>query len=234
MKKNLFITFEGVDGSGKSTHSKLLADYLRKKGYNVIHTREPGGVSIAELLRHILLHPKNKISPYTELFLYLAARAQHVKELIRPALEQRTSAPRKSGGNRKPMLLICERFSDATFAYQGYGRRIDFRLLKKLDSLVRQNVKPDLTLLLDLPILKSDSKSKTKRIGLRESESKDRLENETLSFHQRVRRGYLKLARQEPKRFWVIKVKGSIEETQEEVRKIIDEFFTSNRARKSN
>ncbi len=219
MKKGIFITFEGVDVRGKSTHSKLLADYLRKKGYNVVHTREPGGVSIAESLREILLHPKNKISSDTEFFLYLAARAQHVTELIRPALERKIE-------NGKPIIVICERFSDATFAYQGYGRRFDLKLLKKLDTLARQGIKPDLTLLFDLPIEQRKTDDRKGEL--------DRLENETLSFHQRVRRGYLKLARQEPKRFRVIKVKGSIEETQEEVRKIIDEFLTSNRARKSN
>lgn len=241
MKKNLFITFEGVDGSGKSTHSKLLAEYLRKKGYNVVHTREPGGVSIAESLREILLHPKNKISPDTEFFLYLAARAQHVTELIRPALERKIE-------NGKPIIVICERFSDATFAYQGYGRRFDLKLLKKLDTLARQGIKPDLTLLFDLPrpfrqdaekitgkILSSSSLTQRKGRGLPIKKWElDRLENEPLSFHQRVRRGYLKLARQEPKRFRVIKVEGSIGETQKEVRKIIDEFLTHTWTRKSN
>ncbi|HCJ66734.1 MAG TPA: dTMP kinase [Elusimicrobia bacterium] len=239
MKKGLFITFEGVDGSGKSTHSKLLAEYLRKKGYNVVHTREPGGVSIAESLREILLHPKNKISSDTELFLYLAARAQHVAELIRPALKENIS---------KPVIVICERFSDATFAYQGYGRRFDLKLLKKLDTLARQGIKPDLTLLFDLPrpfrrgaekitgkILSSSLLTQRKGRGLPIKKWEcDRLENEPLSFHQRVRRGYLRLAKQEPKRFRVVKVKGSIEETQKEVRKIIDEFLTHTWARKSN
>jgi len=230
MSKNIFITFEGVDGSGKSTHSKLLAKYLRKRGYQVVHTREPGGVSIAESLREILLHPalacksgvhpKIKIAPLTELFLYLAARAQHVEELIRSALERKTN---------KPVIVICERFSDATFAYQGYGRGLDFKLLKKLDILARQGIKPALTILLDLPVNK-------RRM---ENGKTDRLENEPLSFHQRVRRGYLKLAKEEPRRFRIIKVRGdhlksSIRETQKEIRRVVDEFLTHSRARKSN
>ncbi len=219
MKKGIFITFEGVDGSGKSTHSRLVTEYLRKKGYNVVHTREPGGVSIAESLREILLHPKNRISPDTELFLYLAARAQHVKELIYPTLERKTE-------DGKPIIVICERFSDATFAYQGYGRKFNLKLLKKLDTLARQGVKPDLTLLFDLPI--EQRKTDDRKGAL------DRLENEKLSFHKRVRRGYLELARQEPKRFRVVKVRGPIEKTQKEVRKIIDEFLTDTWPGKSN
>lgn len=235
MRKNIFLTFEGVDGCGKSTHSKLLADYLRRKGYQVVHTREPGGVSIAESLREILLHPKMKISPLTELLLYLAARAQHIEELIRPALSQSPVTSHQS------TIVICERFSDATFAYQGYGRKIDFKLLKKLDALARQGmnrpgsyqgIKPDLTILLDLPIRKRKTLAHRSFSG-----GGDRLENESLSFYQRVRHGYLKLAKQEPKRFRLIKVnplRRTIEETQKEIRKVVDEFLTHTWARKSN
>lgn len=214
--RGLFITFEGIDGSGKSTHSKLLTEYLRKKGYQVIHTREPGGVSIAESLRKILLHPKIEISPYCELLLYLAARAQHVEELIRPSLKRSTMVSKSESltVNRKPLIIICERFSDATSAYQGYGRGISLRLIKKLDTITTKGLKPDLTILLDLPVVK--------RKTLAPTVSGDRLENEPLQFHQRVRRGYLKLAEKEPKRFRVIKVKRTISQTQKEIRQIIE------------
>ncbi len=209
-ERGLFITFEGIDGSGKSTHSKLLTEYLRKKGYRVIHTREPGGVSIAESLRKILLHPKIEISPYSELLLYLAARAQHVEELIRPSL----TGYHLHGDKRLPLVVICERFSDATSAYQGYGRGISLELIKKLDTIATGGLKPDLTILLDCPVQSSKLKVKSLKT--------DRLENESLSFHQRVRCGYLKLARKEPKRFRVIKVKRTISQTQKEIRQIIE------------
>lgn len=227
--RGLFITFEGIDGSGKSTHSKLLTEYLRKKGYQVIHTREPGGVSIAESLRKILLHPaparkggvhpKIEISPYCELLLYLAARAQHVEELIRPSLKRSTMVSKSESltVNRKPLIIICERFSDATSAYQGYGRGISLRLIKKLDTITTKGLKPDLTILLDLPVVK--------RKTLAPTVSGDRLENEPLQFHQRVRRGYLKLAEKEPKRFRVIKVKRTISQTQKEIRQILIHEF---------
>jgi len=212
MGKNIFITFEGPDKSGKSTHSRLLAQFLRRKGYEVIHTREPGGVSIAESLRSILLHPKNKISPYAELFLYLAARAQHVEELIRPALKRKTE-------NGKRTIVICERFNDATLAYQGYGRGLNLKFIENLNDLVSQGLKPDLTFLINLvPRSKRESNIPYRYRG-------DRIENESLSFHHRVCQGYLKLASQEPKRFRIITREKTIKQTQEKIRQITEKFI---------
>jgi len=202
-KKGPFITLEGPDGSGKSTQSILLARYLEKKGYKVVRTREPGGTSIAESLRRIILNPKNRISKITEVLLYEAGRAQHTSELIIPAL-------------RKGKTVICERYTDATLAYQGYGRKLDIRMVKELNRIASYGLKPDLTLLLDL-----DVREGLNRIRKNSRGRMDRMERESIRFHERVRRGYLKIASREPGRVKLIKVKDTPEETHLEVVKAI-------------
>jgi len=202
-KKGLFITLEGPDGSGKSTQSILLARYLEKKGYKVVRTREPGGTSIAESLRRIILNPKNRISKITEVLLYEAGRAQHTSELILPALQ-------------KGKIVICERYTDATLAYQGYGRKLDIRMVKELNRIASYGLKPDLTLLLDL-----DVREGLRRIRKISGGRMDRMERESIGFHDRVRKGYLEIASKEPGRVKLIKVKETPEKTHLEVVKAI-------------
>lgn len=202
--KGAFITFEGSEGSGKSTHSKLLCQYLKDKGLNVIHIYEPGSTVLGDRLRNILLDPKNKnISYLSEMLLYMAARAQIVEEIIRPALKM-------------SKIVICDRFLDATVAYQGYGAGINIKHIKQIGSIVTGGLKPDLTLLLDLPAEKG-----LRRAGV----FKDRIERRPLNFHEKVRSGYLKMARLEPKRIKVIRVDDNKTQTQEEIRKLVDKLL---------
>lgn len=197
----IFITFEGTEGCGKSTQSKLLYRYLKRKGYNAIYLREPGGTKINEKLRKILLDPNNKsMSPECETLLYMAARAQVVGELIEPTL-------------KKGKIVIGDRFLDSTVAYQGFGLGIDIKTIKFMGDFVTRNIKPDLTIFLDLPVksgLKICARGK-----------KDRIEKRSLGYHLRVRRGYLKLAAREPRRIKVVKLQGDKNKTQEKIRKIV-------------
>lgn len=197
--KGKFITFEGPEGSGKSTHSKLLCAFLRQKGFKVLHTREPGGTFIGEKIRHILLDNSNKkMTDICELLLYMAARSQIVEEKLLPAL-------------RKGNIVVCDRFLDASLAYQGHGTGLDLKLIEYLGKISADNLKVDLTILLDIE----------SQLGLKRSARKDRLEMKTLAFHRRVRAGYLKLARKYPKRIKVISATGAIAETQNQIRKIV-------------
>jgi dTMP kinase len=198
----MFITFEGIEGSGKSTQAKLLAEYLRGKGLSVVLTREPGGVELSERIRSILIDPSSDISPKAELFLFLASRAQHVSELILPAL-------------RRDQIVICDRFADASVAYQGYGRGLDIRMIRKLNDWAICGIRPDLTLLLDL----------SPEIGLRRvrlSSTLDRIEEEDLEFHRRVRKGYLEIARAEPDRFLILPAERGVDEIQGMVREAVE------------
>jgi len=204
--RGIFITFDGPEGCGKSTHSKLIVEYLRSKGRDVLHTREPGGTKIGEEIRNVLLDQRNRgMAVMTEAFLYLAARAQIVNEIILPNL-------------KKGKIVICDRFQDATVVYQGYAGGLDIKMLNQLGKMVSVGLKPDLSVFLDI-----DS-----TLGLKRAGCKDRMEQKSAAFHKKVRNGYLALAKKEPTRIKVIKVKGGIEETQEKIRKIID---TSLRAR---
>ena len=205
-KKGLFITLEGPDGSGKSTQSLLLAQYLKRKGYKVVRTREPGGTSIAEALRRIILNPKNRISKVTEVLLYEAGRAQHTSELIFPAL-------------REGKTVICERYTDATLAYQGYGRKLDIRMVKELNWIASSGLKPDLTILLDL-----DVREGLRRVRKTSGRRMDRMERESIRFHERVRKGYLEIASREPGRVKLIKVKETPEKTHLKVVKVIEKL----------
>ncbi|MDI6785297.1 MAG: dTMP kinase [bacterium] len=195
MKNGLLITLEGPEGCGKTTQCKLLYDYLKQKKYSVIKTREPGGTLLGENIRNILLNPDYKnIDILCELFLYNAARAQLLKEIIKPSL--------KSG-----KIIICDRFFDATLAYQGYGRDIPKNIIYSLDKIILRKILPDLTIVFDIDPedgLKRALKTKDNKIG-------DRLEQESLYFHQKVREGYLSIAKSAPKRTKLIPSSQSIE-----------------------
>ena len=197
----IFITFDGSEGGGKSTQAQLLKEYLQNKGYKVKLFREPGGTKISEAIRNILLNPANKITPLTELLLYLAARAQLVKEEIKPALE-------------KGYAVICDRFIDSTTAYQGWGRNIDRELIQDMNKLVTESLIPHLTFLLHVE----------SPLGFKK-EATDRLEKEKDSFHRRVQEGFLRIAQQNPSRVKIIKVKESIEATQKKIREIVDKWL---------
>ena len=203
--RGLFITIEGPEGSGKSTQGRKLSKYLEKKGFRPIVTQEPGGTKIGQKIRKILLSPTSKeMEALTELFLYLAARAQHVEEMIKPALSE-------------GKIVISDRFLDATVAYQSYGRGLDRDLVNKLNRLATDKLKPDLTILLDIEITRGMKRARGKGRG-------DRIEQEKIKFHQEVREGYLELAGEEPERIKIIKVEGSLEETQTKIRQYVDEL----------
>ena len=200
--KGRFITFEGSEGCGKSTQSRLLCEYLKKKGCPVIFLREPGGTKISEKIREVLLSPKSQMNPACETLLYMAARAQIVTELIKPAL-------------LKGKIVICDRFLDSTIAYQGYGLGIDIDFIKSVGWFASEGVQPELTIFLDLPV----------KNGLKHrAASKDRIEKRSLAYHEKVRNGYLKLAKQEPKRIKIVKVNKDLEVTQANIRALIDKY----------
>ncbi|HWO40764.1 MAG TPA: dTMP kinase [Candidatus Eisenbacteria bacterium] len=203
-----FITFEGGDGTGKSTQVKLLERYLTSLGVPCVATREPGGTGLGKLIRQALLEVGEKaVAPSTELFLYLADRAQHIEEVIAPALEQ-------------GKIVLCDRHTDSTLAYQGYGRGIDLRLLRRLNEMIDRGIKPDLTFLLDCPV--ATGLLRTARRRSQESFSaEDRFEREKIEFHERVRRGFLEMARAEPERFYVICASRSVEAISEEIKKVV-------------
>jgi len=209
-----FITFEGIEGSGKSTQIALLANYLSARGIRNVLTREPGGTLIGDQVRKILLDPANRsLDPTAELLLYAASRAQHLREIILPALAN-------------GMTVLCDRFSDATLAYQGYGRRLDIEMIRSLDRIVTTGMRPDLTILFDIEATMGIERARGRNnsLGL---EAEARFENEELIFHDRVRQGYLKLVVQEPDRIRIVDASGTSEAVQEQVRKIVDERLRS-------
>ena len=210
--KGFFITFEGPEGSGKTTHSNLLRDYLQQQGYKVIKTREPGGVDISEDIRNILLNPiYEAITPETELFLYMASRAQHVIEKIIPALEQ-------------GYIVICDRFTDASLAYQGYARGFGFETVELLNKIATRGVKPDLTFLLDINVEKGLRKARMSKSEFLADDAGDRIEREDLEFHKKVYEGYKLVARQYPERIKVIAIEDkTIEEVQQQIINIVVE-----------
>lgn len=204
-KKGIFISLEGIEGCGKSTQSKLLAQYFRELGYCVILTREPGGTPIGEKIRDLLLDPKNdNMASITELLLYLASRTQHIIEVISPAL---------SAGK----IVICERFNDATLAYQGYARGLELDRVWQLINAATYGLEPDLTIVLDLDVKDGLARAEGR------SNHKDRLESEDLMFHNKVRQGYHDIARKWTKRVKLIDANGSIDEVQTRIRESIKE-----------
>ena len=201
MSTGFFITFEGGEGSGKTTQLLRAADRLRAAGFTVVVTREPGGCPIADAVRTILLDAANRaMVPLTELLLYAGARAQHVSEVIAPAL---------AAGN----IVICDRFTDSTLAYQGYGRQLDRELITQLNALATGPVKPDLTLILDCPAALGLSRAMA-RINASPAAREERFEQESLLFHERIRTGYHDQAVAEPQRCLLIDGSGSIEATE--------------------
>ena len=199
----LFVTFEGPEGSGKSTQLAALADFLEAQGVPVVRTREPGGTPIGEQVRRILLdHANQGMHPRTEVLLFQASRAEHVTKRIAPALEQ-------------GQVVLCDRYADSTLAYQGYGRQTDLAALAQVVAYATGGVMPDLTLLLDLPV---EEGLRRRRPLLQEW---NRLDAETLAFHRRVRQGYLRLAAQEPARWVTIDARRSMDAVQAEVRRVV-------------
>ncbi len=204
-KKRLFITFEGGEGCGKSTHSRLLKRYIESKGYRVVLTREPGGTKFGEKLRNILLRGRQLRSKVSELFLFAADRAEHVEGIIRPALNN-------------GFVVICDRFTDSTTAYQTSGRGLPADLVKYINKVSSGGLVPDVTILLDI-----DPASGISR-GTRYT-TKDKFESEDRAFHKRIRSKYMSIAKIEPRRMKVISSKGSIASVQGKIREIIDEKF---------
>ena len=193
---SLFITFEGPDGSGKSTQIDLVATYLEDLGYRVFCTREPGGTAIGDQIRQVLHDVKNtEMTARAEILLYSASRAQLVEQVILPHLAQ---------GD----MVLCDRYADSTYAYQGYGRQLDFDTLRLITRFATRDLKPDLTIYLDLPVEEGlRRKEKANTTGHGEWNRMDRLE---LEFHQRVRAGYLEMARAEPERWLVVAATASV------------------------
>lgn len=201
--KGLFITFEGVEGCGKTTQIQQVKHYLESRDFKTLLTREPGGTPIGECIRQILLNPENTaMDGMCELLLYAAARAQHIQERIQPALNEGKA-------------ILSDRFIDSTTAYQGAGRNIPETTLEALNQFATKGLMPDRTYLLDLP----------PEIGLeraRERGRADRLEQESITFHQQVREGFLKIARAEPNRIKVIDANRSIETVFNDIRQDLD------------
>ncbi len=197
------ITFEGGEGSGKTTQIAHLARYLEKKGYRVLQTREPGGTLIGEAIRSLLLYPKEvHCTPKAELFLYLADRAQHLEEVILPALSE-------------DQVVLCDRFTDSTLVYQGAARALPLRKVQDMTRFAADGLKPDLTFLLDIDVKKGLSRLRTRA-------EVNRLDLEPDSFHQKVREGYLALAKDEPERIYVVNAAVSERRVFIEIRKVAD------------
>lgn len=203
-----FITFEGIDGSGKSTQLRLLADFLRLKGYEVVATREPGGTPVGIRLRAALLDEQEEVDPLTELLVFAADRAQHVRRVLRPALE--------SGH-----IVLSDRYADATIAYQGAGRGFAPQLISEIVELATEGLTPDRTLLFDLSVAESIRRMKRRAEGRRKADKGDRLDSEDQEFHARVRNAYLRMASNEPERFRIIDASASIEETHIRVKEVV-------------
>ncbi len=210
--KGVFITLEGIDGTGKTVQHRLLVSHLRREGYRVSATREPGGTRLGERIRRLILsgrshHPPD---PLTELALMYAARAQLLSEVIRPALAR---------GD----VVVSDRFSDASRAYQGYGRGIDLRILQTLERIVCGNTRPDLTIILDMDPRLALGRAKWRHQRQRAAPS--RFEAEGWRFQKRVRAGYLAIARQEPGRVKVLRADLPIPKVREEIRKLVGDFL---------
>ena len=205
MKKGLFITFEGADGCGKTTQMDLLAEYLKNNGKEVLLTREPGGKGLGEKVREILLNYDGDVSDRCESFLFLADRAQNIDIIVNPAVEEGE-------------IVLCDRHIESTVAYQGYGRGLDIERINMLNNLATNGRKPDLTFVFDI-----DVETSMKRVG----KEKDRMESAGIDFHNRVRKGYLELAKQEPQRIKVLDATKSIAEIHNEIIEIINEKLKS-------
>lgn len=206
-----FITFEGIDGSGKSTQLRLLANFLQQRGREVLLTREPGGTPVGNRLRAALLDAQEEVDPLTELLVFAADRAQHVRRVLRPALQ--------SG-----RIVFSDRYADATRAYQGAGRGFSRELIEEIIQLATEGLKPDLTVLFDLSV--EDSTARTQRRG-NGTQRGDRLDAEDNDFHERVREAYLQLAESEPERIKIVNTNQPPELTHQRVKEIVIPFLRS-------
>ena len=209
----MFISLEGIEGCGKTTQLKHISSYLVEKGRPFVVTREPGGTAIGEKIRSILLDPASKgLVPAAELLLYMADRAQHIHSVIRPRLAE-------------GKVVLCDRYFDATVVYQGFARGLDTAFICDLHRIILEDLKPDITLLLDLapPIGLARAWQELDSGGRSGTES--RFEEETISFHEKVRAGYLELAGREPKRYKIIDASRTTDEVQADIRKILNDFF---------
>ncbi len=200
-----FITFEGIEGCGKTTQIRLAEIWFRERGIPVLATAEPGGTPLGRKIRKILLNRESfAIGAESELLLFTAARAQHVQETILPALEA-------------GRWVLCDRFSDATAAYQGFGRGLDIGFIRMLNAFSSQNVTPERTLLFDLPVEDGLARAEERAAGIRPEAAEDRFEQEDKAFHGRIREGYLRLATEEPERFRIIEGAADVETVRREV-----------------
>jgi len=200
-----FISFEGIEGSGKSTQVKALAEYLRSKGHKVIETVEPGGTMIGNKIRALLLEPENHMDPMAELLLYYSSRAQHVREIIYPAILDNS-------------IVITDRFIDSTVAYQGYARGLDLGLINKLNEIVVPDMKPSLTFLLDMDVEEGLRRN-------RQAQKEDRFELETVEFHNHVRKGFHQIAAEEPERIKIVDASVSAKEVSRKVIEILEKSW---------
>lgn len=199
MRRGWFITFEGPEGSGKSSQSRWLVQRLRRAGYRVVHPKDPGSTSVGRGVRQLLLHTDTPLSPLAEALLFIGGRVQLVEEIIRPALAKR-------------QIVVCDRFHDATVVYQGFGGGVDVRWLERLGRAAIGGVMPDLTIVLDVP---------TGAGFARLHRSRDRMERKALAFHRRVRRGYLTLAKRDPRRFAVVDASQAPDQVRRQIERIV-------------
>ena len=207
MSAGRFITFEGIDGCGKTTQLRMLAQRLRDRGLDVVETVEPGGTSIGRQIRKILLDPANAgLQPRAELLLYFASRAQNVDEVIRPALEAGRT-------------VLCDRFTDSTLVYQGCGRGLDTEVVRELDRIACRGLRPDVTILIDID--PETSLARARRRNERAGSDESRIDDEDAAFHERVRRGYLALAKSEPDRIIAIDGAAGVDEVARSIRETL-------------
>lgn len=203
--RGLFITFEGTEGCGKSSQLDRLSRHLTRRGHPIVKTREPGGTVLGEQIRKVLLNVKNHgLDPRAELFLYLASRAQHLREVICPAL-------------KKGRIVLCDRFSDATLAYQGFGRQLDMKAVRIAVDDAAGGLQPDVTLLLDLDV----------QLGLARVKNRgksNRLDREHRAFHERVRCGYLWLAKTQGRRIYVVDASRGIDAVAQDIRRVVEPY----------
>ena len=212
----MFITFEGIEGCGKSTQTKRLVNRLRELAVPLVITLEPGGTAVGQKIRHILLDSRNQhLSPLTELLLYAADRAQHVEEIIKPALEQEK-------------WVLCDRFFDATTVYQGYARGLDMKLIATLNEKASPGILPDITFLIDCPV-EIGLERALNRNRVQFQQGQDRFEREKTDFHESVRKGYLTMARKNPERFRVVDGELEADELESLIFRHIEPYISLNK-----